>query len=175
MSDYGGYDTDEDFLGYEDEDIGNETEFYDLDAEVNGHDKDEEDIQRDRLGDALEEGAEKEDEEEGAEKEDDDDEEMLEEEETPVKGVSRVVPSSLRRTNPILTKFEYSYIISQRAMAIEHNSPLMNPETKLINSIDIAREETETGLNPIIIQRILPNGDIEEWKCSELRVPKNYV
>jgi len=172
MSDYGGYDTDEDFLGYEDEDIGNEAEFYDLDAEVNGHDKDEEDIQRDRLGDALEEGVEKEDEED---KEDEDDEELVEEDEVPPKGVSRVVPVSARRTNPIMTKFEYSYIISQRAMAIEHNSPRMNLETKFIHSIDIAREETEMGLNPIIIQRVLPNGDIEEWKCSELRVPKNYV
>ena len=60
-------------------------------------------------------------------------------------------------------------------MAIEHNSPLMNIDTKFIHSIDIAREETEMGLNPIIIQRIMPNGDIEEWKCSELRIPKNYV
>jgi len=174
MSDYGGYDTDEDFLGYEDEDLGDETEFYDLDADVNGHDKDEEDIQRDRLGDALEEGVEKED-DEGVEKEDDDEEELVEEEEVPPKGTSRILPASSRRTNPIMTKFEYSYIISQRAMAIENNSPRMNIETNFINSIDIAREETEMGLNPIIIQRILPNGDIEEWKCSELRVPKNYV
>ncbi len=173
MSDYGGYDTDEDFLGYEDENL-NEDEFYDLDAEVNGHDKDEEDIQQDRLGNALEEGEEKEDEEEEGEEKEDEEEELIEDE-TPQKGVSRVVPSSARRTNPIMTKFEYSYIISQRAMAIEHNSPLMNMDTKFINSIDIAREETEMGLNPIIIQRIMPNGDIEEWKCSELRIPKNYV
>ena len=173
MSDYGGYDTDEDFLGYEDENIGDEDEFYDLDAEVNGHDKDEEDTQRDNMGDALEDGAEKE-EDEGEEKEEEDDE-VIEEDEIPPKGVSRVVPASARRTNPIMTKFEYSYIISQRAMAIEHNSPLMNIDTKFIHSIDIAREETEMGLNPIIIQRIMPNGDIEEWKCSELRIPKNYV
>lgn len=173
MSDYGGYDTDEDFLGYDDENISNEDEFYDLDTEVNGHDKDEEDIQKERMGDALEEGVEK-DEDEEAEK-DDDEEELIEEDETPAKGISRVVPVSVRRTNPIMTKFEYSYIISQRAMAIEHNSPLMNMETKLVNSIDIAREETEMGINPIIIQRVMPNGDIEEWKCKELRVPKNYV
>lgn len=174
MSDYGGYDTDEDFLGYQDEDMDNEAEFYDLDAEVNGHDKDEEDIRESRLGEALEDGEEKE-ENDGEEKEDEDEDELMEEDETPPKSTSRVVPASARRTNPIMTKFEYSYIISQRAMAIEHNSPLMNPKTKFIHSIDIAREETEMGLNPIIIQRIMPNGDIEEWKCKELRIPKNYV
>jgi hypothetical protein len=35
-------------------------------------------------------------------------------------------------------------------------------------------EETDTGLNPIIIKRTLPNGDIEEWKNSELLPNKTF-
>jgi DNA-directed RNA polymerase subunit K/omega len=79
-----------------------------------------------------------------------------------------------RRTPSIMTKFEYSYMVSQRAMAIENNSPLMIPDTKMVHAIDIAKEETAMGLNPIIIQRVLPNGNIEEWKCSELSLPQTY-
>jgi DNA-directed RNA polymerase subunit K/omega len=77
-----------------------------------------------------------------------------------------------RITLPLMTKFEYSYLISQRAMMIENNSPLMIPDTIYTNSIDIAREETEKGVNPIIIVRKLPNGNIEEWKCIELQLPR---
>jgi DNA-directed RNA polymerase subunit K/omega len=73
-----------------------------------------------------------------------------------------------------MTKYEYSYLISQRAIAIENDSPLMNPDTKFIHAIDIAREETELGLNPIIIRRIIPPNNIEEWKCSELKLPEYY-
>jgi DNA-directed RNA polymerase subunit K/omega len=175
MSDYGDYDTDEDFTGYADEEYDIEEGFFDPDSVVNGHDKDEEDILQDRLADAPEKG-EGEEEQDMEEKDDEEsEEESEEEEEVAPKTVSRVVPSNLRKTNPILTKFEYSYLVSQRAMAIENGSPLMNTQTKLIHSIDIAKEETMMGLNPIIIQRVLPSGDIEEWKCKELRLPKYYI
>jgi DNA-directed RNA polymerase subunit K/omega len=76
-----------------------------------------------------------------------------------------------------MTKYEFSYLVSQRALAIEHGSPLMYPETRFIHAIDIAREETFMGLNPIIIQRVIPvlGGElIEEWKCSELIIPMAY-
>jgi len=74
-----------------------------------------------------------------------------------------------------MTKFEYSSLIYWRAQMIENvNSPLMIPDTKFINSIDISKEETDKKVNPIIIVRNLPNGTIEEWKCSELSLPKSF-
>jgi len=175
MSDYGDYDTDEDFTGYADEEYDLDEGFFDPDSVVNGHDKDEEDILQDQLADAPEtgEGEEEGEDEEDIEKEEEEEEEV--EEEAVPKTVSRIVPDNLRKTNPIMTKFEYSYLISQRAMAIENGSPLMNIETKHIHSIDISKEETMMGLNPIIVQRILPSGDIEEWKCRELKLPKYYI
>jgi len=87
---------------------------------------------------------------------------------------SKVVSPEKRITNPIMTKFEYARIISSRANMIAMTSLYMNPNTKFKNVIDIAKEETEMGINPIIIVRVLPNGNIEEWKCSELALPKNY-
>ncbi len=101
----------------------------------------------------------------------DDDEEKKEE----PKKKSKVVDPSKRVTNPIMTKYEYSYIVAKRAEMIEHGSPLMIPDTKEIKAIKIAEEETENGLNPIIIRRTLPNGNIEEWKNSELLPTKNFV
>jgi DNA-directed RNA polymerase subunit K/omega len=58
---------------------------------------------------------------------------------------------------------------------IENGSPLMLPDTKEIKAIKIAMEETDAGLNPIIIRRTLPNGNIEEWKNSELFPTKNFI
>lgn len=87
---------------------------------------------------------------------------------------SKVVSPEKRITNPIMTKFEYARLISSRANMIANTSIYMNPNTKFKNAIDIAKEETEMGINPIIIVRVLPNGNIEEWKCSELALPKSY-
>lgn len=109
--------------------------------------------------------------------EDDEVEEEEEEEEKKdePKKKSKVVEPSKRVTNPIMTKFEYSYIVAKRAEMIEHGSPLMIPDTTKIKAIDIAMEETDAGKNPIIIRRTLPNGNIEEWKNSELFPTKNFT
>jgi DNA-directed RNA polymerase subunit K/omega len=157
------HDFDDDVIGdYEREEI-----------DINGHDRDEEDFNEEKLMDlsvAEElfdiEGTAKDDEEE--------DDGEVEEEEEEIKPKLRVVLKSQRKTYPIMTKFEYTYLISQRAIAIENDSPLMIPDTQLVHAIDIAREETHKGLNPIVIQRILPSKEIEEWSCSELRLPKTF-
>jgi DNA-directed RNA polymerase subunit K/omega len=108
-------------------------------------------------------------------------EEEFEEEPEPVEEKPEIkfgkVPKDKRKTSKVMTKYEFSYMVSQRALAIEHGSPLMYPDTKFIHAIDIAREETFMGLNPIIIQRIIPvlGGElIEEWKCNEFIIPMAY-
>jgi DNA-directed RNA polymerase subunit K/omega len=166
MSDFEGSEADDfQYLDDINEDHGH---YYDEEIETNGHEKDEEDIRQNQLlgvdedGNVMPKGEPEEDE--------DAEEETLEE-----KINIRVVAKSDRRTNPIMTKFEYSFLVSQRAYAIEHDSPLMFPDTKLIHAIDIAKEEIEKGINPIVIQRVLPNGNIEEWYCNELKLPKSYI
>ena len=174
----------------------NDYDDYQEEEEANGHDLDEEDVENEKIEEKLYDDEEEENpsedefEEEGIlglEKEQEDNvDDFTKNAPTsttgPVKTAkkepvqqSKIVPTNKRKTNPIMTKFEYSYLISQRAMMIEHDSPLMIPNTKFRDSIDIAKEETEMKVNPIIIQRTLPNGMIEEWKCSDLGLPKNYV
>jgi DNA-directed RNA polymerase subunit K/omega len=167
---------------------------YQEEEEANGHDLDEEDVENQKMEDALyksddeeEPPSEDEFEEEGIlglEKEQEDNVDDFgtssEKVKAPKKEIpsgppSKIVPPNKRRTRPIMTKFEYSYLISQRAMMIEHDSPLMIPDTTFVNAIDIAKEETERKVNPIIIVRNLPNGTIEEWKCSELELPKKFI
>jgi DNA-directed RNA polymerase subunit K/omega len=163
---------------------------YHTEEEANGHDEDEEDVEQARVEEALyksedegEEASEEEFEEDGIlgiEKEQEDTvDNLIAEEKAAAKKketvVSKVVPASKRKTNPIMTKFEYASLIYWRAQMIENtNSPLMIPDTKFTNSIDIAKEETDKKLNPIIIVRNLPNGTVEEWKCSELKLPKSF-
>lgn len=161
---------------------------YQEEEEANGHDLDEEDVENEKMEEKLYDDEEEENpsedefEEEGIlglekEQEDNIDDFTASTKAAKKEPVqqSKIVPPNKRKTIPIMTKFEYSYLISQRAIMIENDSPLMIPNTKFTNAIDIAREETEMKVNPIIIQRTLPNGMIEEWKCSELALPKNYV
>jgi DNA-directed RNA polymerase subunit K/omega len=171
----------------------NDYDDYQEEEEANGHYLDEEDVENEKLEEKIYDDEEEENpsedefEEEGIlglEKEQEDNIDDFKADsgagatktakKEPVQQ-GKIVPPSKRKTNPIMTKFEYSYLISQRAMMIENDSPLMIPNTKFRNSIDIAKEETEMKVNPIILQRTLPNGMIEEWKCSELSLPKNYI
>lgn len=148
-------------------------------GDPNGHDEDEEDVNEsadekddyDSDDNKSISSNESQDTIFGEEHDDEAGEDLIEEPEEPKKKekkTEKIVEPSKRITRPNMTKFEYSYLISQRAIMIEHGSPLMIPETTFRNSIDIAKEETDKGLNPIIIRRPLPNGSIEEWKCSEL-------
>lgn len=179
---------------------GNDHDGYQDEEEANGHDLDEEDIEAQKMEDALYKSDEEEElpsEDEfqedgilGLEKEQEDNIDdfgpsgSLTQGSKPAKGPKkdiplapgvRIVPDNERRTNPIMTKFEYSYFISQRAIMIEYDSPLMIPDTKFVNAIDIAKEETERKVNPIIIYRHLPNNTAEKWKCSELELPKKFI
>ena len=177
MSDY---EEDDDNLSYEGYESINEKEIDDEDDflgnEANGHgfkgdeeDEAEERAEEENYGDI--EPTEGQD--DGIKPEEEEEEEEIEQVEEKVD--TKIVPMNKRKTSKLMTKFEYSYLISQRAMAIEHGSPLMIQNTEFIHSLDIAREETHKGVNPIIIQRELPNGLIEEWKCSELIVPFAYT
>lgn len=174
---------------------GNDHDGYQDEEEANGHDLDEEDVEAQKMEDALyksddEEEPPSEDEFQedgvlGLEKEQEDNVDDFNQGPKSTKGGKKdisflasgvkVVPDNERRTNPIMTKFEYSYFISQRATMIEHDSPLMIPDTKFVNAIDIAKEETERKVNPIIIYRHLPNNTAEKWKCSELELPKKFI
>ena len=74
------------------------------------------------------------------------------------------------KTTPILTKYEKTKILGQRAKQIEEGHM---PFIKIDNIIDhytIAQMELEQNKIPFIIRRPLPNGESEYWRVQDLLV-----
>ena len=74
-------------------------------------------------------------------------------------------------TLPILSKYEKTRIIGQRAKQIENGSaPFIEINNNIIDAILIAEEELKQKKIPIIIMRPLPNGTNEYWPLKELQL-----
>lgn len=75
--------------------------------------------------------------------------------------------SIVRRSRPILSKYEATSIVSMRAKQIINGSaPLV--DTDETDPIEIARKELRTKLVPVIVRRVMPDGVSEYWRLSEL-------
>ena len=83
----------------------------------------------------------------------------------------KVISCIDRITRPILTKYEKTLILGQRAQQILKGSNILVNIEKLKNRnpLEIARFELSNGVIPFIIRRPLPNGQYEDWKVSELK------
>lgn len=80
-------------------------------------------------------------------------------------------------TVPFITKYEYPKIISIRAQQIASGSPIYIDITDIKDKtpMNIAEIEFKEGkLNNMIIKRVLPNGNIEIRKLSELKFYSFY-
>ena len=78
--------------------------------------------------------------------------------------------SKNRITDPCLTKYEKTKVLSERTHQIENGSLLYIPLTdKLTDAYSIALEEFKQRKIPFIICRPLPNSkDFEYWKLNDL-------
>jgi len=76
-----------------------------------------------------------------------------------------------RITRPILTKYEKTLILGQRAQQISKGSNILVNIEKLKNKspLEIARFELSEGVIPFLIRRPLPNGQYEDWRVYELK------
>lgn len=75
------------------------------------------------------------------------------------------------KTIPILSKYEKTRILGQRAKQINNGStPLVSVPTDILNGYLIAQLELEKKLIPVIIQRPIPNGKSEFWKLNDLEI-----
>ena len=103
-------------------------------------------------------------------------EEMEEEiEEEMVEKIARQ-PNKNRFTLPFLSKYERAMVIGKRANMISRNSPIyvhFDHSKDDPNPIVIAERELEANVIPFIVRRMLPNGEYEDWKLSELKKPSN--
>lgn len=75
------------------------------------------------------------------------------------------------KTLPIMTKFEKTRIIGQRAKQIETGSiPFIKVPDNIIDSYLIAELELQQRKLPFIIRRPLPNGTCEYWDVNDLEM-----
>jgi len=80
------------------------------------------------------------------------------------------VPKEDRITMPYLTKYEKVRVLGTRAKQISLGAKILvnNVDLTTKSHIEIATIELELGVIPFKIRRPLPNGQVEEWKISEL-------
>ena len=72
------------------------------------------------------------------------------------------------KTLPLLTKYEKTKILGQRAKQIEEGHPPFIKINNIIDHYTIAQMELEQNKIPYIIRRPLPNGSSEYWRVQDL-------
>ena len=81
-----------------------------------------------------------------------------------------MITSRDRKTIPILSKYERTRVVGERAIQISMGAPPLVEVGNLENPVDIAEKEVREKKIPYIIKRVLPNGLIELWSVDELRI-----
>jgi DNA-directed RNA polymerase subunit K/omega len=77
---------------------------------------------------------------------------------------------SSRNTIPVITKYELAAILTERAAEIADDQPITIKNPATTNPAEIARLEFESGKSPKKIKRVWPDGTVEIWSVTELRV-----
>lgn len=80
------------------------------------------------------------------------------------------IKDSNHRTIPILTKYEKTKILGQRAKQIEEGHLPFIKINNIIDHYTIAQMELEQNKIPFIIRRPLPNGNSEYWRVQDLTI-----
>jgi DNA-directed RNA polymerase subunit K/omega len=84
-----------------------------------------------------------------------------------------VVPKNERITKPILFNYERVRLKGDRAKQLIEGAKPMIKGVEKIDPKDIAQMEIDKKVVPIILRRTRPDGKIEEWSISELKIIQN--
>jgi DNA-directed RNA polymerase I, II, and III subunit RPABC2 len=88
-----------------------------------------------------------------------------------VRDTNGVIVDSLHRTLPMLTKYEKTRILGQRAKQINDGAtPFVKVPEGVIDGYLIALKELEEKKIPFIIRRPLPNRGSEYWMVEDLEI-----
>jgi DNA-directed RNA polymerase subunit K/omega len=88
-----------------------------------------------------------------------------------VRDNNNIIIDPLHKTIPILTKYEKTRVLGQRAKQIEYGArPFIKVPESVIDSYIIAELELKAKAIPFIIRRPLPNGACEYWNLKDLEV-----
>jgi DNA-directed RNA polymerase subunit K/omega len=88
-----------------------------------------------------------------------------------VRNSAGVIVDDLHRTIPIMTKYEKTRILGQRAKQLNEGAPaFIKMDSTVIDGYLIAVKELEQKKTPFIIRRPLPNGGSEYWRIQDLEI-----
>ena len=104
--------------------------------------------------------------------------EMLHLNNSEVNALARVVRNTdgmiidvMHKTMPMLTKYEKTRILGQRAKQLNQGAqPMVPVDKKIIDGSLIAPLELQQKALPFIIRRPLPGGKSEYWRVSDLEI-----
>ena len=81
------------------------------------------------------------------------------------------IVDDLHKTTPIMTKFEKTRILGERAKQLQNGAdPFLKDMQDVIDSYVIAEEELKQKVLPFIIERPLPFGRCEYWNVADLEI-----
>jgi DNA-directed RNA polymerase I, II, and III subunit RPABC2 len=88
-----------------------------------------------------------------------------------VRNSAGVIVDDLHRTIPIMTKYEKTRVLGQRAKQLNEGAPaFIKIDSTVIDGYLIAVKELEQKKTPFIIRRPLPNGGSEYWRIQDLEI-----
>ena len=88
-----------------------------------------------------------------------------------VRDSNGIIIDDLHRTLPIMSKYEKTRILGQRAKQLNSgNKPFVSVPKNIMDGYLIAQEELMQKKLPFIIRRPLPNGGSEYWRLKDLEI-----
>jgi DNA-directed RNA polymerase subunit K/omega len=79
-----------------------------------------------------------------------------------------IVPSAYRKTSEIMTKFEFTEVVSHRAKQIENGGKIYTDIGDEGNPINMAEMEIRMRRCPLAIRRLLSHNLAEIWSINEM-------
>jgi DNA-directed RNA polymerase subunit K/omega len=79
-----------------------------------------------------------------------------------------IVPSNYRKTSEIMTKFEFTEVVSHRAKQIENGGKIYTDVFDEGNPIKMAEIEIRMRRCPLAIRRLLSHNLAEIWEVNEM-------
>lgn len=80
---------------------------------------------------------------------------------------------NIKLTKPVLTKYEFVRLLTDRSKQLAQGAKPMLKNIDGLSSKEIAKLELKNKIIPLIIERPVPNSNVERWKLSELEIPEH--
>jgi DNA-directed RNA polymerase subunit K/omega len=82
-----------------------------------------------------------------------------------------IIPANKRRTSEVMSEFEYTRVVSERAQQIQNGAQIFVDIEPHMNEIDIAKLEIKLKCCPLAIRRMHNEQVGEEWSVNEMEMP----